>query len=779
MSMKYPILINRGNPLNPSCIEKIVLHENEEHLAISRASSSYDQYIVYLSLRRDEEGREQSDSFYEIGTLCHVDTMMRDPNLTTAKITIRGIKRVIVEDIRVEGEEPYSFLMAKCKDLVTIPIKSKAKEENITKKFEDFCKIFVDKGLVASYITSRPLSSETLEMVLDIIVYKSKELDFFFRQSFLEEASLETRANLFFSLFDDIQMKKEIQREIDEDVQKRASRAQREYILREQMRTIQDKLGEITGEDDEDDKILSRIESDDYPENIKERVRQEMKKLKQLPAGSLESSMLKTYILWLVDLPWNKKTIDNNDLKNAQKVLDEDHYGLEKVKERIIEYLAVKSMTNSLKAPIICLYGPPGVGKTSLAKSVARALERKFVKASLGGTSDEAEIRGHRRTYVASMPGKIIKGIKNAGVSNPVFLLDEIDKLTANSHGDPASALLEVLDPEQNALFQDNYLEETYDLSNVLFICTANYLENIPPALRDRLELIELNTYTEIEKLNIALEHLISKQCELNGLKPSMIEFDEDAILQIIRYYTREAGVRELERKIATCCRKAIVELLNNSKKRKIHVTVKKIKEYLGTEIFDYTHENKKETIGVVTGLAYTQFGGDILPIEVNYFAGKGGLVLTGNLGNVMKESASIALDYVKANASRYKIDESFFMEHDIHIHVPEGAVPKDGPSAGIALTVAIVSAVKKIPLKATVAMTGEVNLRGEALAIGGLKEKTLAALRNSIEKVLIPKENARNIDDLPNEVKQGITIKQIECVDDALKETLVSYDFL
>lgn len=494
-----------------------------------------------------------------------------------------------------------------------------------------------------------------------------------------------------------------------------------------------------------------------------------MQRYKVLPAASLEASMAKTYIDWLVDLPWSIRTEDNDSLENVVKVLDEDHYGLEKVKERIVEYIAVKQMTNSLKAPIICLYGPPGVGKTSLAKSVARALGRKFVKASLGGLYDEAELRGHRRTYVGAMPGKIIKGIKNAGVCNPVFLLDEIDKMASSNKGDPSSALLEILDPEQNIYFQDNYIEENYDLSNVMFICTANYLQNIPAPLRDRLELIELNSYTDIEKLNIAKSHLIGKQEKANGLKEGKLSFDDEAIQYIIDYYTREAGVRELERQISSICRKAVVEFIKNPKLERIQVTVDQVRKYLGTNKYEYSKKEKSSQVGVVTGLAYTEFGGDILPIEVTYFEGKGELVITGNLGNVMKESATIAIDYVRANALKYGIDPKFFESHGIHIHVPEGAVPKDGPSAGIALTTAVVSCLTNTKVKSTVAMTGEVNLRGQALPIGGLKEKSLAALRSGLKTILIPRDNSKDISDLPHEVKSKLEIILMDNVDDAL----------
>ncbi len=771
----YPLLITRGFHVFPKCISGMDVGRSFSLVAVSHAFSEYEGDIIIVSQKEIEKDDDLLNNIFNEGTLCHIDSTK--DNKGVLKVRLTGIENVIISNVnKVEdGSEFYYSCDA------------------VTKEVTLDCTIDEEKKLVASLasiLAVTPLENSIPKPVL----FKMQKgvsaedlanqlanylpLDYVSRQTLLEESSINKKIGLLIDFLENQKIKNDVERTIQKKVNEKAEQAQKEYFLREKMHAIQDELDNMKGEDSETEKILKRIEDGSYSINVAEKIRKEVKRYEQLPAGSLESSMAKTYIDWLVDLPWTNKTVDNDSLDNARKVLDEDHYGLEKVKDRIIEYLAVKSVTKSLKAPIICLYGPPGVGKTSLAKSVARALGRKFVKAALGGTSDETEIRGHRRTYVASMPGKIIKGIKNAGVCNPVFLLDEIDKVTSNSHGDPASALLEVLDPEQNVAFQDNYLEETYDLSNVLFICTANYLENIPAALRDRLELIELNTYTEIEKKYIAFEHLIKKQSSLNGLKDNQIRFDEDAIMYIIRYYTREAGVRELERKIASICRKAVVELLTNKRKRVIVVNKKKVQEYLGTEIFDFSRVEKAPSVGVVTGLAYTQFGGEILPIEVNYFEGKGGLILTGNLGNVMKESASIALDYVKANVNYYKIDTSFFLEHDIHIHVPEGAVPKDGPSAGVAITTAIVSAVKNIPCKTTVAMTGEVNLRGESLAIGGLKEKTLAALRNGIETVLIPKENERNVADLPKEVKEGLKIIPINSVNEALKETLVNHDF-
>ena len=540
------------------------------------------------------------------------------------------------------------------------------------------------------------------------------------------------------------------------------------------MHAIKEELGDVVQQDKDIENIRKRLEENPYPDYIKAKVKDELSRYEMLPMASGETGIIKTYIDWLMDLPWWQETKDNEDLNLAQSILDEDHYGLEKVKERIMEYLGVKQMTNSLKAPILCLVGPPGVGKTSLAKSVARALNRKFVKMSLGGVRDEAEIRGHRRTYLGALPGRIIQGMKKAQVVNPVFLIDELDKMASDYKGDPSSAMLEVLDPEQNSLFSDHYIEESYDLSKVLFIATANYLENIPPALQDRLEIIQLSSYTEVEKVHIAREHLLPKQLKENGLKPSQLKVSDEILLHLIRYYTREAGVRQLERTIGTICRKTVLAILKDGKKS-ITLTKKLVKEWLGNEKVDYGKKEKKDQVGTVTGLAYTSFGGDILQIEAQKFEGKGQLILTGQLGDVMKESASIALDYIKAHAKEFGIDPKCFEKIDIHIHVPEGAVPKDGPSAGVTMTTALVSCLNGKPVKANLAMTGEVTLRGNVLPIGGLKEKSLAAHRSGIETILIPKDNTKDLDDIPQEVKDAITFIPVSNCKQVLQNALVN----
>ena len=593
------------------------------------------------------------------------------------------------------------------------------------------------------------------------------------KQVLLETLNVNERLMMIIQELEKEKQLSDIENNINEKVKERIDESQKEYYLREKLRAIKEELGDVSNQSDDSEELRRMIEENPYPEAIKEKAREELARYEMLPGASGEAGVVRTYLDWLLGVPWWQETEDNEDLKRVQQRLDEDHFGLEKVKNRIMEYLAVKQMTHSLNAPILCLVGPPGVGKTSLAKSVARALDRKFVKASLGGVRDEAEIRGHRRTYLGSLPGRIIQGMKKAGVVNPVFLIDEIDKMASDYKGDPSSAMLEVLDPEQNKLFSDNYLEEPYDLSKVMFIATANTLDTIPAALRDRLEIIELSSYTEVEKVSIAKEHLIRKQAEINGLKASQFKLGEEELIYLIRHYTRESGVRQLERVIASLCRKSVLAIMKDGK-RSVKITKKLIVEWLGKEKFEYGVKEKKDQIGVVTGLAYTSFGGDILPVEVTYFDGKGKLIVTGQLGDVMKESTEIALDYVKSKAVEFKIDPAFFDKHDIHIHCPEGAVPKDGPSAGVTLTTALVSAITRMPVHANLAMTGEVTLRGNVLPIGGLREKSLAAHRSGISTVIIPKNNVKDLDEVPEIVKNDIHFIPVETVDQVIQEALV-----
>ena len=596
------------------------------------------------------------------------------------------------------------------------------------------------------------------------------------RQLMIEYTDVIDKMKLCLNEIEKLDIDGKIESELDRAVSTAMDKNQREYVLREKMKAVKGMLKEFDGDDQDAvyEKALNE-NKDLYPENIQQKIKVEMNRLKTMPAASQEASVVRTYLDLLVEMPWRVSSQDNEDLNNVQKILDEDHYGLVKQKERILEYLAVKAMTKSLKAPILCLYGPPGVGKTSLGVSIARALGRKFVKVSLGGVSDESEIRGHRRTYVGALPGKIVQGIRNAGVNNPLFLLDEIDKLEGGGyHGDPASAMLEVLDPEQNVAFQDNYLEETFDLSNVLFICTANDLSKIPEPLRDRLELIELNTYTKFEKMHIAKEHLINLELKENGIKPEMIEFEDDALDYIIEDYTREAGVRDLRRRIGKIMRKFAVKYLKDNTFNHLVVTRDVVTDYLGKPPFIHTKNLSESQVGVVNGLAYTSYGGEILPIEVNLYPGKGTLIKTGSLGDVMKESMEIAFTYVKSIAQKYGAPADFFETHDFHIHAPEGATPKDGPSAGVAISTAILSAVINKPLRNDVGMTGEVDLRGNSMTIGGLREKSLAAVREHLKLILVPKGNHNDVVDLPEEVKNNLEIIEVSSVEDVIKYAFV-----
>ena len=587
---------------------------------------------------------------------------------------------------------------------------------------------------------------------------------------YIKELNLNKRLRF---ILEDIEYEKfigDLENKINNDVKRSIDESQKEYYLREKMRAIQEELGDKAVKEKDVEKLRNAIKAAGMPKEIEEKVLNELQRYSVSPQGMAETGVIKGYIDFMVELPWKEASVDNTDLNDVKAKLDLDHYGLEDVKERIIEYLAVKIMTNKNPQTILCLVGPPGVGKTTLAISIANALGRKFVKQSLGGVRDEAEIRGHRRTYVAAMPGRILKGMHQAKTINPVFLIDEIDKLASDYKGDPASAMLEVLDPEQNSHFSDNYVEDPYDLSQVLFIATANYLENIPAPLRDRMEIVTLDSYTEHEKFNIAKKHLIPKQLEIHGLDNSKCEFSDDAIYYIIRHYTMEAGVRELSRMIASIIRKSVKDILIN-KIDKIYVDDKKVEEYLGIKKYSHNESEKQDQVGVVTGLAYTQFGGDTLEIEVTYYKGKGGLVLTGKLGEVMKESASIALSYVKANANEYNIDPKLFEENDIHIHVPEGAVPKDGPSAGVTLATAILSCLTNKKVRCDLGMTGEITLRGNVLPIGGLREKSIAALRSGLKEILIPNENKKDIEDLPEEVKSKLKITIVSHVNEVFSK--------
>ena len=719
--------------------------------------------VILVSQKNIDIDEPKKNDLYEIGTICHIRaSRKRDDHLKVVFVgedRCRLIEIYEIDGIKYASVEVLSDIVED--DLALEVLKTKVKKEySLFEQKNGRAPLRAPENMSNQYI------SELVDGFAQANIFNSGE-----KQKFLEEYHLEKRLEMFLTYISLEKKKEEIEKEINLRVKDSVESSQKDYYLRERIKAIKEELGDGQGADVE--KLKEEFSKDRYPENIKAKANEEIRRLDMTSTASGEYGMIRTYLDWLISIPWTEKSVDETDLTKVKEVLDEDHYGLEKIKTRILEYLAVKELSHSLKSPIICLVGPPGVGKTSLAKSIARALNRNFVKMSLGGVRDEAEIRGHRRTYLGSYPGRIIQGMKKAGTTNPVFLIDEIDKMGADYKGDPSSAMLEVLDPEQNSMFQDHYLEETYDLSDVMFIATANYLENIPAPLLDRLEIINLSSYTELEKLNICKDHLIPKVLKKNGLKPSQFSISDEMITHVIRHYTRESGVRELERMMETLARKATLEIYTKSK-RSIKVTKKLVQEWLGHEKFEYGTKEKKNQVGVVTGLAYTAFGGDILQIEVNYFEGKGKLIITGQLGDVMKESAEIALDYVKSNAKKFGIDVKFFETHDIHIHVPEGAVPKDGPSAGVTLTTAFVSALTNKAVDANCAMTGEVTLRGNVLPIGGLREKSIAANRSGITKVFIPKGNVKDIDELPDIVKENITFMPVDKVDTILKEAII-----
>lgn len=763
--VKAPLVCTRGVIVFPN--QEIIIDVGREKSirAVENGRQQENRQVVLVSQKDLTLEDPKMEDLYTVGTLCEVRHIRRLDGYLRVKF--RGLQRCELHSI-MEENECQSAEVQILKDIRQDEMEEVTLVRMIARQFEDMEAVSAHMPKEMITELARGVSAQQLsDQIAQMFPFSLEK-----RQEFLETLGINDRLTLVLQEIQNEKQLSEIENKINEKVKERIEEGQKEYYLREKMRAIKEELGDIVDTEKDVEAIRRKLASDPYPQNIKDKVSEELSRYEMLPAASGETGVIKTYIDWLMALPWWQESKDNEDLNLAQSILDEDHYGLEKVKERIMEYLAVKQMTNSLKAPILCLVGPPGVGKTSLARSVARALGRKFVKISLGGVKDESEIRGHRRTYLGSMPGRFIQAMKKAQTMNPVFLIDEIDKMASDYKGDPASAMLEVLDPEQNSVFSDHYIEEPYDLSRVLFIATANYLENIPAALRDRLEIIELSSYTELEKVHIAKEHLLTKQLKENGLKSSQLKIDDEMLLYMIRYYTRESGVRQLERTIATICRKSVLAILKDNKKS-IRLTKKLIKEWLGNEKVEYGKRERKNQVGTVTGLAYTSFGGDVLQIEVNKFEGKGKLVLTGQLGDVMKESASIALDYIRANAKKFKISSDVFEKTDIHIHVPEGAVPKDGPSAGVTMTTALVSCLSDTPVRSDVAMTGEVTLRGNVLPIGGLKEKSLAAHRCGISTVIIPKGNVKDLDDIPSTVREAMEFVPVERVTQVLDVAL------
>lgn len=763
-----PVICTRGMVVFPSHEISLDVGRSFSLKAIELSVNEFDENVVFISQINPLDENTDFDHVYHYGTLCKIKRRIKRDNHGTIKLTVEGQKRIEILNL----EERDGCLFAKTKYLEDIH-GDRAEEIALVRKLTDQMQTMHKNLQVFPREVFASLSQGMSASALADTIGQYINVELKTKQAILAECDINKRLLLVLASMEEEKTINEIEEKINLKVKESIDENQREYYLREKLRAIKEELGDTPSKEDDTDYIREEIQSKPYPQHIKDKIEEELKRYDMMPPASSEANVVRTYIDWVMKTPWYQETEDTQDINEVERILDEDHFGLEKPKERIVEHLAVKQMTQSLNAPIICLVGPPGVGKTSISKSIARALGRKFVKASLGGVRDEAEIRGHRRTYLGSMPGRIIQGMKKAGVVNPVFLLDEIDKMSSDYKGDPTSAMLEVLDPEQNQFFSDNYLEEPYDLSKVLFIATANDLGSIPDPLRDRLEIIEISSYTEQEKLEIAKRHLLKKECKVHGLKDEQLHISDDALMYVIRHYTREAGVRQLERLIAKICRKAVLKILKDQSLM-LTLNVEDLEEYLGKAPFEHTKKLDKPQVGVVTGMAYTQYGGDILPIEVNHFAGSGKFIITGQLGDVMKESASIALDYMKANSQKYGLENIAFDKQDIHIHVPEGAVKKDGPSAGVTLTTAILSAFSNRPVRDDVAMTGEITLRGQVLPIGGLKEKSISAHRSGIRTIIIPKDNEKDIDDIPESVQNDLNIILADNIDTVLENALV-----
>ncbi|AKC66873.1 endopeptidase La [Bacillus altitudinis] len=761
-----PLLPLRGLLVYPTMVLHLDVGREKSVQALEQAMMN--DHMIFLATQReisiDEPGEEE---IFKVGTYTKIKQMLKLPN---------GTIRVLVEGLNRAQIETYMEL----EDYTSVDIKELTEEELKDAEAEALMRTLLDH--FDQYIKiSKKISAETYATVTDIeepgrmadIVASHLPLKLKDKQEVLETVDVKKRLNRVISLIHNEKEVLEIEKKIGQRVKRSMERTQKEYYLREQMKAIQKELGDKEGKTGEVSTLMAKIEESGMPDSVRETALKELNRYEKIPSSSAESSVIRNYIDWLINLPWGTYTEDRLDLKLASEILDDEHHGLEKVKERVLEYLAVQKLTNSLKGPILCLAGPPGVGKTSLAKSIAKSLDRKFIRISLGGVRDESEIRGHRRTYVGAMPGRIIRGMSKAGTMNPVFLLDEIDKMSSDFRGDPSSAMLEVLDPEQNHNFSDHYIEETFDLSQVLFIATANNLATIPGPLRDRMEIITIAGYTEVEKAEIVKDHLLPKQLKEHGLKKGNLQLREAAIYDMIRYYTREAGVRGLERQLAAICRKAARAIVAEDRKR-ITVTEKNLSEFLGKRLYRYGQAETTDQVGVVTGLAYTTVGGDTLSIEVSLSPGKGKLLLTGKLGDVMRESAQAAFSYIRSKADELNIDPQFNEKHDIHIHVPEGAVPKDGPSAGITIATALVSALTGRPVSKEVGMTGEITLRGRVLPIGGLKEKALGAHRAGLKTIILPKDNEKDIDDIPESVREGLTFIPVSHLDEVLEKALV-----
>ena len=768
MIRKLPAIALRGMVILPGMIAHFDVSREKSIRAVEE--SMMDEQHIFLVAQRDiEKENPDASDVYKIGTIAEVKQVIKLQN---------NIVRILVEG--KERAELSAFL--DCPDYLYAEVirfdaevdeemHEEVRQAMVRALQETFGRYLVVNPKLGKDLQRHVNEMEDLQKLMDMLA-NNLPLRYEEKQKILEAVSLTERYEVLMAqLLMEIEVTA-IKNDLQKKVKERVDKNQKEYILREQMKVIREELGEDNTESDAEGYLetLKKLKAD---KEVKDKIRKEIDRFKNISPNSSESAVTRGYIETLLELPWDKCSKDNCDIKNAEHILNEDHYGLEKVKERMLEFLAVRNLTSKGESPIICLVGPPGTGKTSIARSVAKALDKKYVRICLGGVRDEAEIRGHRKTYVSAMPGRIANGLKSAGVKNPLMLLDEIDKMSNDYKGDPSSAMLEVLDSEQNNKFRDHYVELPLDLSEVLFIATANSVQNIPKPLLDRMELIEVTSYTENEKLHIAKRHLFDKQLSHNGLKAGELTISDKALSAIIRGYTREAGVRNLERKIGEICRKAAREIYEGDKKS-VKVTEQNLTKYLGKQKYDFDKRNEQDEIGVVRGLAWTSVGGDTLEIEVNIMPGKGEFNLTGQLGDVMKESAQAGISYIRSVSEEYKIPKEFFKEHDIHIHIPEGATPKDGPSAGITMTTAMLSAITKTPVRADVAMTGEITLRGRVLPIGGLKEKLLAAKNAGIRTVCVPKKNEKDVEEISAEIKKGLEIVFVEQIQEVLDVALV-----
>ncbi len=766
-----PLLPLRGILVFPYMVIHLDVGRTKSVQAVEEAMIQ--DKLIFLTTQKDAQTDEPGeDDIFQIGTVAEVKQLLKLPG-GTIRVLVEGIARAKVR--RFIFEEPYFQVeVEQYSEDFQKNSEIEALMRSLVYQFEQYAKL------------SKRIPPETVVSVVNLeepgrladVIASHLTLRIEEKQDILEAVDIVKRLEKLCSIVARELEIVELERKINIRVRKQMEKTQKEYYLREQMKAIQKELGEKDERMAEGEELREKIAEAKFPKEVEEKALKEVERLEKMPPMAAEATVVRNYLDWLIALPWNKGTRDRLDLKAADKILEEDHYGLNEVKERILEYLAIRKLAKKMKGPIICFVGPPGVGKTSLGRSIARALERKFIRMSLGGVRDEAEIRGHRRTYVGAMPGRIIQGIRQAGSKNPVFLLDEVDKMSMDFRGDPSAALLEVLDPEQNNTFSDHYIEAPFDLSNVMFITTANIQQNIPRPLQDRMEIIHLSGYTEEEKLQIAIRHLMPKQIKEHGLSKEMLRISENTIRKIIREYTRESGVRNLERQIAAICRKTARQVVTD-KIKGIHVTILNLKQFLGTARFRYGVAELDDQVGVATGLAWTEVGGDTLAIEVTVYKGTGKLTLTGKLGDVMKESAQAGYSYIRSRAGELNIDEDSYDKQDIHVHIPEGAIPKDGPSAGISMASALASAITGRKVRHDVAMTGEITLRGRVLPVGGIKEKVLAAHRAGIKTIILPSDNKKDLDEIPKKVKDKISFILVDHMDQVLESALMEKEYM